>query len=229
MVDRSSCCRSRKPTPHSRQLAEAAEIQPAEHWNRVYGSKRLDEVSWYRPHLAVSLALIQRTGARTDAPIVDVGAGASTLVDDLLALGYSNLTLLDISEAALTATRERLGAAAAGVTFLAGNVADVALPSHHFQIWHDRAAFHFLVDPDDRRRYVEQVRHTLAPGGWVIIATFGPEGPQRCSGLPTARYGADDLQRVFGEGFRRCEDRVEHHVTPAGVEQQFVYCLLQRE
>jgi SAM-dependent methyltransferase len=196
-----------------------------EHWDRVYRTKRSDAVSWFQPHLETSLALIRQTGIAEDAPILDVGGGASTLVDDLIAAGYSDVTVLDLSEAALEAARNRLGPRASRVSWLAGDATRAVLPPSHFQVWHDRAVFHFLIDPDDRRRYVQQVLRALAPGGHVIVATFGPDGPERCSGLPTARYDADALHAEFGAQFRLLERREERHRTPAGVEQQFIYCL----
>jgi SAM-dependent methyltransferase len=196
-----------------------------EHWDRVYRTKRSDAVSWFQPHLETSLALIRQTGIAEDAPILDVGGGASTLVDDLIAAGYSDVTVLDLSEAALEAARNRLGPRASRVSWLAGDATRAVLPPSHFQVWHDRAVFHFLIDPDDRRRYVQQVLRALAPGGHVIVATFGPDGPERCSGLPTARYDADALHAEFGAQFGLLERREERHRTPAGVEQQFIYCL----
>jgi len=196
-----------------------------DHWNQVYRTKRTDDVSWFRPHLDTSLALIKGTGADPGAPILDVGGGASTLVDDLAAAGYSNVTVLDVSEAALQAARHRLGARAHAVAWIAADATRAVLPRAHFQIWHDRAVFHFLTDAEDRRRYVQQVRHAVAPGGHVIVATFGPDGPQRCSGLPTNRYDAGALHAEFGAGFELLEHREEQHRTPVGADQQFVYCL----
>jgi SAM-dependent methyltransferase len=196
-----------------------------EHWDRVYRTKQADAVSWFQPHLGTSLEMIRQTGVAADAPIIDVGGGASTLVDDLVAAGYSDVTVLDVSEAGLDAARNRLGPRASRVSWLAGDATTAALPPAHFQVWHDRAVFHFLTDPDDRRRYVQQVLRAVAPGGHVVMATFGPHGPQRCSGLPTARYDAAALHAEFGPEFRLMEQREERHRTPAGVEQQFVYCL----
>jgi SAM-dependent methyltransferase len=200
-------------------------MDPHEHWERVYQTKRTDEVSWFRPHLDTSLTLIRGTGVRPEAPIIDVGGGASTLVDDLLAAGYRDLTVLDVSSAALDAARARLGARRSMVTWLTADVTRAELPERHYQVWHDRAVFHFLTDPADRDRYVAQVRHVVAPGGHVIIATFGPDGPQRCSGLPTMRYDADALHGAFGDDFEMIRGSEERHRTPAGIEQQFVYCL----
>jgi len=196
-----------------------------EHWEQVYRTKRTDAVSWFRPHLDTSLALIRQTGVAASAPILDVGGGASTLVDDLVAAGYTDLTVLDISTAALDAARERLGPRASAITWVAGDATRVDLPRDYFQVWHDRAVFHFLTDPKDRRRYVEQVLHAVSPGGHVIVATFGPDGPERCSGLPTNRYDADALHAQFGPDFELVDRRAEQHRTPGGVHQEFVYCL----
>lgn len=196
----------------------------ADHWQHVYKTKRADEVSWYQPHLETSLRLIRATAAGGE-PILDVGGGASTLVDDLLTAGYSDVTVLDVSSEALNAARERLGPRASALTWIVDDVIRVQLPRHRFSVWHDRAVFHFLTDAEDRRRYVEQVRHALAPGGHVIVATFGPSGPARCSGLPTARYDAAGLHAEFGSDFVLVDQRVEAHRTPLGVEQQFVYCV----
>ena len=200
-------------------------MNPEEHWEQVYRTKRTDEVSWFRQHLETSLALITSTGVPAEAPILDVGGGASTLVDDLIAAGYSDVTVLDISAVALNAAQERLESRARLVRWLAGDVTQIDLPSAHFRVWHDRAVFHFLIAADERRRYVEQVRHAVAPGGHVIIATFGPDGPERCSGLPTARYHVDALHREFGADFVLIDRREELHRTPGGINQQFVYCL----
>ena len=197
------------------------------HWDGIYRSKGHRHVSWYRPHLDTSLALIHETQIGRDAAIIDVGAGASTLVDDLIRQGYSNLTALDVSAEAIAILRERLAADAGRVNCLVGNVLDVAL-DRRFVLWHDRAVFHFLTTSGDRRRYVEQLRAALAPGGFAIIATFGPDGPARCSGLPTARYRAAEITALLGEEFHLVVEREERHVTPASVKQQFIYGLWAR-
>jgi len=195
------------------------------HWERVYETKRIDEMSWFRPHLDTSLELIERTGRPVETSVLDVGGGASTLADDLLERGYRDVSVIDVADAALAAARERLGARGAFVTWIQGDVRRLALPRARFNVWHDRAVFHFLTEPADRARYIEQVRHALASDGHVIVATFGPEGPQRCSGLPTSRYDADSLRDAFGNGFELVETRLEQHRTPSGRQQQFLYCL----
>ena len=196
-----------------------------EHWERVYGTKLANEVSWFQAHLETSLELIKTVAVSAGDPIVDVGGGASTLVDDLVAAGYSDVTVIDLSATALDAARERLGPSASKVAWIVSDGTRVDLRQSYFKIWHDRAVFHFLTDPSDRRRYVEQVRRAVAPGGHVIVATFGPSGPERCSGLPTARYDASTLCGEFGPDFEMVDSREERHRTPASVEQQFIYCL----
>ena len=195
------------------------------HWDRVYRTKRPSDVSWFRPHLEISLELIRRAAGDLSAPIIDVGGGASTLIDDLLDAGYRDLTMLDVSAAALESARTRLGDRASRVKWIVGDVTRIDLPRGHFGVWHDRAVFHFLTEPDDRRRYVETVLHSVAPKGHVIVATFGPQGPQRCSGLPTARYDAASLHAEFGAPFELVDRREELHLTPGGAHQQFIYCL----
>ena len=195
------------------------------HWEQVYRTKPTDSVSWYQPHLQLSLDLIRRVAPDLDTPIVDVGGGASTLVDDLVSACYTDITVLDLAETALDIARTRLGSRSSAVSWVAGDVTSVELPARRFRVWHDRAVFHFLTDAADRARYVAQVRHALAPGGYAIVASFGPDGPQRCSGLPTARYDAPALHAVFGPEFELLECEHENHHTPAGAEQQFIYCL----
>ncbi|NBS62903.1 MAG: class I SAM-dependent methyltransferase [Betaproteobacteria bacterium] len=196
-----------------------------QHWEQVYRSRSTTEVSWYRAHLEHSLESISRIAPNLNAAILDVGAGASTLVDDLLSAGYTRLTVLDIAASALESTRSRLGRRAAEVNWLVGNVLDIELPAHHFDIWHDRAVFHFLTSASDREAYVAQMTAALRPGGHVLIATFGPEGPLRCSGLEVVRYDAQSLSKELGKAFRLIDWTLEHHETPAGATQQFLHAL----
>ena len=196
-----------------------------QHWEQVYRSRSTTEVSWYRAHLEHSLESIRRIAPNPNAAILDVGAGASTLVDDLLSAGYTRLTVLDIAASALESTRSRLGRRAAAVNWLVGNVLDIELPAHHFDIWHDRAVFHFLTSASDREAYVAQMTAALRPGGHVLIATFGPEGPLRCSGLEVVRYDAQSLSKELGKAFRLIDWTLEHHETPAGATQQFLHAL----
>ena len=194
------------------------------HWEKVYRTKAADQVSWYRPHLDQSIGLIARAAAGPAAAIIDVGGGESTLVDDLLAGGYRNVSVLDISSAAIEQTQRRLAARAAEVAWLAADITEADLPAEHYDVWHDRAVFHFLIDPGQRAAYVRQVARALKPGGHVIVATFGPEGPMKCSGLDVVRYDAGGLHREFGREFHLIESRTELHTTPFGATQQFLYC-----
>ena len=200
-------------------------MDPAAHWESVYSKKAPEAVSWYRPHLETSLAPIERaTGGGRSASVVDVGGGESTLVDDLLAPGYQNITVLDISQTAIAVTRKRLGAAAERVHWLLADVTRADLPAHSYDVWHDRSVFHFLTAPELRAAYVQRVLHSVKPGGHVIVSTFGPEGPTKCSGLDVLRYDADSLHDQFGARFRLVESSEELHRTPFGTTQQFLYC-----
>ncbi len=199
------------------------------HWDAVFQSKAADAVSWYRPHLEISLDLIRRHAPQASASIIDVGAGESTLVDDLLGAGYRQLTVLDVSKTAIEATKSRLGAAAAPVRWIAGNVTEVPLPAQAYDVWHDRAVFHFLVDRAQRAAYVRAVLQSVRPGGHVIVSTFGPEGPEKCSGLQVMRYDVETLHDEFGRRFRVEESTKEVHRTPWGAAQQFVYCCCRVE
>ncbi|WP_018152980.1 class I SAM-dependent methyltransferase [Leeia oryzae] len=195
-----------------------------QHWEQVYTTKAADTVSWYQPQASESLQRIQQAQLASTARIIDVGGGASTLVDGLLAAGFTRLTVLDISDAALTVARQRLGPAAAQVTWLAGDVTRVALPVAGFDVWHDRAVFHFLTDAADRAAYVRQMTPAVVAGGLVIMATFAEDGPEKCSGLPVVRYTPAGLAAELGDGFvLTASQKVAHH-TPLGNVQSFVYC-----
>lgn len=192
------------------------------HWDKVYGTKSPTEVSWYEERPARSLALIQGTGVQPADPIIDVGGGASSLVDELLTAGFQDLTVLDISSEVLSKLAQRLGTCAQ-VTLLQQDVSEFH-PARRYKVWHDRAVFHFLTDPDDRVRYVSALRQALQPDGHLIIATFGPQGPERCSGLPIARYDAGALSIQLGKEFELMNSSLDVHMTPWGAEQQFLYC-----
>lgn len=194
------------------------------HWETVYGKKSANEVSWYRPHLERSLGLITRAAPDVSASIIDVGGGESTLVDDLLARDYRNITILDISQTAIDVTRKRLGEAAARVQWLVADITHAHLPRLAYDVWHDRAVFHFLTTSEQRVAYVRNVAHAVKPGGHVIVSTFGPEGPTKCSGLHVVRYDADRLHEEFGARFQLVESATELHATPFGTTQQFLYC-----
>jgi ubiquinone/menaquinone biosynthesis C-methylase UbiE len=198
-----------------------------DHWQQVYAEKSSVEVSWFQAHAVRSLALIDAAALPPSTAIIDVGGGASTLVDDLLNRGYGDLTVLDLSAAALRVARQRLGAHAADIQWLEGDVRHLRLPEARYDLWHDRAAFHFLVTPGDRARYVAAVRSSLKPGGHLVIATFADDGPERCSGLPVQRYSEASLAAAFGEDFIAQSQARERHRTPAGNPQNFVYCHLR--
>ena len=204
---------------------QAMNPEAKEHWERVYQSKAPDAVSWYRAHLERSLALIKSVAPDRSSPIIDVGGGESTLVDDLLGAGYRDVAVLDISETAIEVARQRLGARASKVHWIAGDVTRVRFEARRYTVWHDRAVFHFLTDAESRSAYVAQVMHAVKRGGYVLIATFGPEGPEKCSGLDVVRYDADSLHDQFGARFRLEESATELHTTPFGTTQQFLYCL----
>jgi len=199
-------------------------MDPKAHWEKVYETKLPTEVSWYRPHLEVSLQLVEEAAPNRDARIIDVGGGESTLVDDLLARGYRNLAVLDISSTALDGAKLRLGGDANDVRWLCGDVTKMVLPSQLYDVWHDRAVFHFLTSPADRAAYVRLVARALKPGGHAIVATFGPEGPTKCSGLDVVRYDSEALHDEFGSDFRLVKHLDERHETPSGTIQQFTYC-----
>jgi SAM-dependent methyltransferase len=203
------------------------------HWDQIYRTKAADAVSWYASHLDVSLQLIERAALAPDAAILDVGGGASTLVDDLLARGFTNLTVLDVSRTALDATRTRLGALSDKVRWLAADITQSEIQAElapaHYDLWHDRAVFHFFTDPAQRAAYVGQLVHALKPGGHAIVSTFGAEGPTRCSGLEVVRYDAPALQAALGPRFRVLHSVTSQHPTPTGATQEFLSCLFRLE
>jgi hypothetical protein len=199
-----------------------SEIKRKAHWERAWSLKNETETSWFQTAPELSLELIAAAGARPDDPLIDVGGGASRLVDHLLDRGFSDLTVLDISAAGLQRARRRLGARAQRVHWIEADVTTFR-PQRSYRLWHDRAVFHFLLDAAERARYVAAMDTALTCDGQAVIATFGPDGPLRCSGLDTVRYGADDLAAVIGPGWRLAEQRSEAHRTPAGREQHFGY------
>jgi ubiquinone/menaquinone biosynthesis C-methylase UbiE len=201
-----------------------AGVDEQDHWNRIYDRHDAARVSWYRPHLERSLELVELAQLPANASILDVGGGASTFVDDLLDHGFTRITVLDISAKALETARKRLGPRSEAVTWRVGDITRVELPEHGFDFWHDRAVFHFLVDAEARRRYVVAARRALSPGGHIVVAAFGPSGPERCSGLDVMRFGEDELHGHFGPDFRKLSGFTDVHQTPDGVEQEFVYC-----
>jgi 2-polyprenyl-3-methyl-5-hydroxy-6-metoxy-1,4-benzoquinol methylase len=203
-------------------------MQSKEHWEHVYVTKPTDSVSWYQPHAELSLKLIHETGLPLNASIIDVGGGASSLVDDLFHEGYSSLTVLDLSNAALLAAQARLGERANAVHWLEANITEVELSIQAYDIWHDRAVFHFLTSAEERQAYVAAVLRAVKPDGYVIVATFAEDGPLQCSGLPVMRYSATELHAEFGTRFALLKYQKEEHHTPSGAVQKFVYCLFQK-
>jgi len=195
------------------------------HWQRVYTGKPADAMSWHQLSATRSVAMIRRVAPDLRTPIIDVGGGASVLVDELLAAGYERLTVLDLAASALDAARARLGPLATHVHWFESDVLTAELPAEGYGVWHDRAVFHFLTAPADRAAYVRQVQRAVRPGGFVLVATFADDGPERCSGLPVARYSAEALHREFGAEFDLIRSERDAHHTPDGAVQSFVYCL----
>jgi predicted cupin superfamily sugar epimerase/SAM-dependent methyltransferase len=197
------------------------------HWENVYHSKAATQVSWYRPHLDVSLSLLQRFGPGPQAALIDVGSGASTLVDDLVAEGYVDLTVLDLSASALDVVRQRLAAVADRIEWYAEDVRDAPLPAARYDLWHDRAVFHFLTQAADREAYVRQVLRACRPGAHVVLGTFALDGPLKCSGLDVQRYDAAGLQAALGPRFELLHEEREQHTTPWGTSQSFQYAVFR--
>jgi SAM-dependent methyltransferase len=197
------------------------------HWERVYTTKRETEVSWFQESPAISLQMIHAAHPGCDAAIIDVGGGASRLVDALLLEGYRSIAVLDLSAHALDAAKARIGLAAAGVDWI---VADVTTwrPARSYDVWHDRAAFHFLTEPSDRAAYVDCLRSAARKGGHVIIGTFALDGPEKCSGLPVQRYDGNSLAAEFGSDFELVETRHDAHHTPWGSTQAFQFSRFHR-
>jgi SAM-dependent methyltransferase len=199
------------------------------HWQAVYQRKPADSVSWYRPHLDTSLMLLRRAGLSSDSRVIDVGAGASTLVDDLLALGVAHVTVLDLSAQALALARARVGDRGDQVAWIPGDLLTTPLSLAGYDLWHDRAVLHFLTDAGDALRYAQQAARALRPGGHAVIGGFAPDGPERCSGLTVARRSPEEVAALLGPEFRLIDQFRERHVTPGGAEQAFVWSVLRRE
>jgi len=197
------------------------------HWEKVYGTRAEDEVSWFIADPETSLSLVESSGIDRTDPVIDVGGGTSRLVDHLLARGYTNLTVLDISATALDKARQRLGEQAGQVRWLEADVCELQ-DEQRYRLWHDRAVFHFLVEEADRRAYLDRLGTHLLPDGHVIVATFSFEGPTECSGLPVEQYDTDKLTATFGKDYELVNILEEIHVTPAGKEQAFNYFHLRR-
>lgn len=198
------------------------------HWERIYQTKAPTQVSWYQEHSSQSLQFIANTGINKTAQIIDVGGGPSALIGDLLENGYQHITVLDISAAALGAAQHRLGGRAQEVTWLEADILQIDLPHHQYDLWHDRAVFHFLTDAKDRGRYVDVVKNAVKPGGHITMATFASDGPDHCSGLPVARYEPESMHHEFGDDFQLLNSAHETHPTPFGTQQKFVYCYCRK-
>lgn len=199
------------------------------HWENIYKTKSPKEVSWYQPHLEKSLELILGLGLPPEAQILDVGAGASTLPDDLLAKGFKNITVLDISSEALQVSKARLGNQANQIHWIEADITQVSLEPNRYDLWHDRAVFHFLTERQDRQKYINCCGQSLKPGGHLLVAAFGPNGPLKCSGLEICRYSPEGLSEEFGEVFCLEQYFIESHKTPFDTIQEFLYCLFQTQ
>ncbi|BAO45589.1 class I SAM-dependent methyltransferase [Thiolapillus brandeum] len=193
------------------------------HWEQVYANRDEDETSWFQPRPEISLALLEHIGEPRNAAVIDVGGGASRLVDHLIDQGWNRLSVLDIAANALDRARQRLGEKAGKIQWLEADLLEVD-PGDSYRIWHDRAVFHFLTAPEDRARYLQRLEASLEPGGHLIIATFAPEGPESCSGLPVQRYSPEQLSQTLGDKFQLQETVTEEHHTPTGKNQSFIYC-----
>lgn len=200
-----------------------------EHWEKVYGTKAPESISWYAPHLETSLNLIHQAASNKDSAIIDIGGGEATLVDDLISEGYQDVSVLDISQKAIDVARGRIGKPADRVHWYCADITQATLPQSYFDVWHDRAVFHFLTKGKDRIKYVEQVMRSVKHGGYVIMSTFGPEGPEKCSGLDVVRYDLESLHSQFGKSFKLINSSTELHKTPMGATQQFLYCLFRMQ
>jgi SAM-dependent methyltransferase len=202
-------------------------VERQAHWENVYTTKGENEVSWFEDSATISLDLIRSTGVSTSASIIDIGGGTSRLVDALMNEGFEAVTVLDLSKQALAIAKTRLGSLGEKVRWV---VADVTTwePSETYDVWHDRAAFHFLTEPKDRAAYAERSSRAVRPGGHLIIGTFAPDGPERCSGLQVVRYDAASLREMLGSEFALMENRLHDHRTPWGTRQRFQFSRFRR-
>jgi 2-polyprenyl-3-methyl-5-hydroxy-6-metoxy-1,4-benzoquinol methylase len=202
-------------------------VDRKQHWSDAYTKRGPDRLSWYQLRPALSLELIEKAGMDPKAGAIDVGGGASSLVDELLERGFENLAVLDVAGLALELAQARLGDRADRVEWIEADVTQFE-PQHHWGLWHDRAVFHFLTEASDRKAYLRALEAAVAPGGFAVISAFSLAGPKRCSGLGVVRYSPETLAQELGPGFESIEARDEVHVTPTGGEQSFTYCLLRR-
>ncbi|MCR4315382.1 MAG: class I SAM-dependent methyltransferase [Planctomycetes bacterium] len=198
-----------------------------QHWDEVYASKSVDKLGWYRPTLDVSLAWIRELELPKDAKILDVGAGASTLIDNLIADGFTGVTVLDISSAAIEIMKSRFAENSASVEFIEADVTEIDLGLDAFDLWHDRAVLHFLIEEQDARKYVGTLENAVKPGGAAIIGVFAPEAPPTCSGLPVRRYDENSIRLLLDVGFELVKQERQLHVTPGGREQMYLWSLFR--
>ena len=199
-----------------------------DHWQQVYSTRQTESLGWYKPHLATSISWIKALNLDVEDPVIDIGGGASTLVDDLLELGHRSITVLDISDNATSTARRRLAKKAELVTWLEGDITSIDLPTNYYALWHDRAVFHFLTEQEQQQKYRHNLLTSLKPGGYLVIGTFAPEAPAICSGLPVQRYSQEQLVKVLGEEFELMRHQKELHITPGGVEQMYIYCQFRK-
>lgn len=212
-------------TDHDITRPDNAEARTA-YWENVHDDKNVDGVSWWQSVPELSLGLVEKAGLGLDEPVIDVGAGWSTLVDHLLDHGYRDLSAVDLSTTALQTVRDRIGPAGADVTLTVADVLDLHM-GRQYSLWHDRAVYHFLTEPEERADYLASLERSLRPGGWLVVATFGPDGPTTCSGLPIVRYTHAELAGEF-PGFQLVDTAGEDHITPWGTSQQFTAILMRR-
>ncbi|MDG2097130.1 MAG: class I SAM-dependent methyltransferase [Paracoccaceae bacterium] len=199
-------------------------MNKSDFWNNVYKSKDIDAVSWYADRLDTSLELIEKNCVQKENTIIDIGSGRSSLAYDLYNLGYNNLTLLDISEEAISQTLNRLGKLPVSIKTIIGNISKITTQENLYGLWHDRAVFHFLTEESQRNKYVQNLKRSLKKNGIAIIATFGPDGPDKCSGLNTMKYDKTTLHAELGDDFQILGSKIDYHQTPFNTSQQFIYC-----
>ena len=199
-----------------------------EHWEHIYRTRPAHRVGWFKPRLDTSLAWIEALGLPRNASIIDVGSGTSTLALDLLDAGYGDVTVLDVAQSALDRLGDTLGDWRDRVRWIRADVTEADLPDAAYDVWHDRAVFHFLTDVEGRHRYRDRLSTSIKPGGYLVIGTFAPEAPPTCSGLPVCRYDRESLAQSLGDDFEWCKDQKERHMTPGGVEQMYLYSEFRR-
>ena len=198
------------------------------HWETIYSKKKPNQVSWYRKHLDNSLKMILQTNVSKEKAIIDIGGGNSTLVDDLIENGFADISVLDISSKAIEESKKRLKHRAGNIDWIEADITKVALPENKYDVWHDRAVFHFLTSSDDREKYIDLVMRSLKIGGHIIVASFGLNGPQKCSGLDVVRYSPETMHDEFGEHFKLVKSATEIHETPFETTQEFIYCYCRK-